>query len=84
MLNRILLIVTLFAMLAYSIYVAIEGWLSLEGVTLSYWGNVALIAGVLLSLIIGCGLMALAFYSHKSGHDEAVDDGFDKINHNRH
>jgi len=33
---------------------------------------VATILGVFLSMVIGCGLFALAFFSDKSGHDEAV------------
>lgn len=30
----------------------------------------ATIGGVFLSVLVGCGLFALAFYSDKSGHDE--------------
>ena len=33
---------------------------------------VATILGVFLSMVVGCGLFALAFFSDKSGHDEAV------------
>jgi len=32
----------------------------------------ATIAGVFLSIAIGCGLFAAAFFSDRSGHDEAV------------
>ena len=34
----------------------------------------ATIGGVFLSTLLGCGLFALAFYSDKSGHDEASRD----------
>ena len=39
-------------------------------------GYIAMIAGVVFSLIIGCGLMALLFYSSRRGYDEPprVDD----------
>ena len=34
----------------------------------------ATVGGVFLSTLLGCGLFALAFYSDKSGHDEASRD----------
>lgn len=33
---------------------------------------VATILGVFLSVVLGCGLFALAFFSDKSGHDDDV------------
>lgn len=39
------------------------------------WNTHAIIAtilGVFLSILLGCGLFALAFFSDKSGHDENV------------
>ena len=35
---------------------------------------VATIAGVFLSVLLGCGLFAAAFFSDKSGHDQSVTD----------
>ena len=35
---------------------------------------VAMTAGVLISVVLGCGLFALAFFSDKSGHDQRVND----------
>lgn len=35
---------------------------------------VATILGVFFSMLLGCGLFALAFFSDKSGHDEDVTD----------
>ena len=35
---------------------------------------VATILGVFFSMVLGCGLFALAFFSDKSGHDDAVRD----------
>jgi len=34
---------------------------------------IATVAGVFLSVVLGCGLFALAFFSDKSGHDVHVD-----------
>jgi hypothetical protein len=35
---------------------------------------IATIAGVFVSVVLGCGLFALAFFSDKSGHDQNVTD----------
>jgi cytochrome c oxidase assembly factor CtaG len=35
---------------------------------------VATILGVFLSVVLGCGLFALSFFSDKSGHDQSVSD----------
>lgn len=35
---------------------------------------IATIAGVFLSVLLGCGLFAAAFFSSKSGYDEKVRD----------
>src|SRR3546814_7304358 len=61
-------------------------WIGVAGVlmvigALSYLGinghltfvvAVATIAGVFLSVMLGCGLFAAAFFSDKSGHDQSV------------
>lgn len=63
-------------------------WISVAGVIvtilalwyLSLYGPlrfpmvVATVAGVFFSILLGCGLFAVAFYSEKSGHDQAVTD----------
>lgn len=36
--------------------------------------TIAMIAGVLVSVVLGSGLFALAFFSDKSGHDQTVTD----------
>jgi uncharacterized membrane protein len=48
-------------------YLGAMGDLSLHAV-------IATVLGVFLSVLLGCGLFALAFFSDKSGHDEAVSD----------
>ena len=35
---------------------------------------VAVIGGVFLSILLGCGLFAASFFSDKSGHDQSVSD----------
>lgn len=38
----------------------------------------ATVGGVFLSVLLGCGLFALGFYSSKSGHDERSRDATDR------
>jgi uncharacterized membrane protein len=40
----------------------------------SFHAVIATILGVFFSVLLGCGLFALAFFSDKSGHDEDVTD----------
>jgi hypothetical protein len=66
----------LFLLLAASAYVVYEGWTAHSGgIEEPDWGYAMLGVGVMFGLAIGCGLMALAFYSSRRGYDErtAVD-----------
>jgi len=40
---------------------------------MSNHGWIAMGLGAFFSIVIGCGLMALMFYSSRGGHDEAAD-----------
>ena len=48
------------------------GYLELVG-DLTRHAVIATVLGVFFSVLLGSGLFALAFFSDKSGHDEAVD-----------
>jgi uncharacterized membrane protein YgdD (TMEM256/DUF423 family) len=48
-------------------YLALTGELYLHMV-------IATLGGVFFSVVLGCGLMAAAFFSDKSGHDRTVTD----------
>jgi len=66
----------LLLLLAASAYVVYEGWTAHSGgIEMPDWGYAMLGVGVMFGLAIGCGLMALAFYSSRRGYDErtAVD-----------
>jgi len=39
---------------------------------------IATVAGTFVSVMLGCGLFALAFFSDKSGHDQTVSDATEK------
>jgi hypothetical protein len=67
---RALIIVALFALLAVSVWFAAAAWLRIGGDAIPFYGYVAIAGGVLFSLLIGGGLMALVFYSSRHGYDD--------------
>jgi hypothetical protein len=74
--GTIVLMAALAAILVAALWYAADAWLSLAGPPMPAIGYVAMGFGVLFSLIVGCGLMALVFYSSRHGYDEPyrVDD----------
>jgi len=66
------LILVLLAVLAATLWWAIYAWNSVD-VEMSIHGYIAMILGIVFSLVIGCGLMALMFYSSRHGYDEPPD-----------
>jgi hypothetical protein len=69
------LVAALLAILAASGWLAARTWLSSAGSPMSTNGYVAMALGIVFSLALGCGLMALLFYSSRHGYD---DIGYDK------
>ncbi len=67
---RALLIIALFALLALAVWFAAAAWAHLGGDAIPFYGYVAIVGGVLFSLLIGGGLMALVFYSSRHGYDD--------------
>jgi hypothetical protein len=57
------------ALLAGAVYVGYVGW-NLTDVSMPLTGYVAMTLGIVFSLLIGGGLMALMFYSSRHGYDE--------------
>jgi predicted transporter len=57
---------------------AVSAWNASSGVEMSKHGWIALGLGTFFSLLIGCGLMALMFYSSRHGYDDAADPFRDK------
>ena len=68
-----MLLAALSAILIMTIAWAITVWTSSNDVPMSKHGWIALGLGTVFSLVIGCGLMALMFFSSRSGHDEAAN-----------
>jgi hypothetical protein len=67
---RALLVIALFALLALAVWFAAAAWAHLGGDAIPFYGYVAIAGGVLFSLLIGGGLMALVFYSSRHGYDD--------------
>lgn len=70
--GTVLLLVVLLALLVASIVFASSVWTS-EQAELPPFIWAALAGGVFFSLVVGCGLMALIFYSSRAGYDEAPE-----------
>jgi len=50
-----------------SLWYAVKVWTSMAGVHMSGWGWLFLVLGIVVTIALGAGLMALVFYS--SRHD---------------
>lgn len=57
------------ALLAVAVWVFYRNWILVD-VDLPPWGWISLVAGVVATLAVGVGLMALIFYSSRMGYDE--------------
>ena len=60
-------IAVLLALLGWAIWYAVDAWRSMRGVTMHPLGWVFLVMGIVVTFLIGAGLMGLVFYS--SRHD---------------
>ncbi len=69
-------VVPLLAILVAAGWYAARAWVSVSGPPMPINGYVAMALGIFFSLFVGCGLMALVFYSNRHGYDEPyrVDD----------
>jgi purine-cytosine permease-like protein len=68
--------VPLLIMLAVAGWYASRAWTALSGPPMPATGYIAMTLGIVFSLVVGCGLMGLLFYSNRYGYDEPhrVDD----------
>lgn len=70
----VVLLASLGIMLIASVWFAYQGLIVGEGpVPTNFY--VAMILGIVFSLIVGVGLMALVFYSNRKGYDEPPSFG---------
>jgi ABC-type multidrug transport system permease subunit len=62
-------IIVLVGFLAGGIYFAVHAWNEMAGTPIPPLGWTFMILGVVLTLLVGGGLMALLFYSSRAGKD---------------
>jgi hypothetical protein len=72
---RILALLALFALLAASLYYAYGLWVAVDAPDMPAGLYVAMVLGVVFSIVVGSGLMALVFYSSRRGYDERASGG---------
>jgi len=63
------LVLPLLAILAVALWCAVHAWNAVD-VEMSVHGYIAMILGIIFSLVVGCGLMGLMFYSSRHGYDD--------------
>jgi hypothetical protein len=68
--RKILLFTPLFLLLVAALWFAASTWTHLAGDAIPGYGWVAIVGGVMFSLLVGGGLMALVFYSNRHGYDD--------------
>jgi hypothetical protein len=68
----------LLAILVAAGWFAAGAWTRLSGPPMPASGYVAMTFGIIFSLVVGCGLMALLFYSNRHGYDDPhrADDDY--------
>jgi hypothetical protein len=64
----------LLALAAVAVWTGITGWNLESDVEMSGHGYAAMAIGIVASLVVGIGLMALVFYSSRKGYDEAAGE----------
>jgi hypothetical protein len=67
--RKLAVIVPLVGLLVASVWFAFYSWTAIEGPPIPTEGYVAMALGVVFSLVVGIGLMALVFYSSRHGYD---------------
>jgi phosphate/sulfate permease len=65
-----MIVTVLMALLAASLWFALGWWTELEDADLPLSIYLAMAGGIVFSLLVGIGLMALVFYSSRQGYDD--------------
>ena len=73
-----LIILAISATILITIF-AINLWLQMSDVTISYNGKIAIFVGAFFTILLGSGLMSLAYFSSKNGFDDRVDHNLDSL-----
>ena len=71
--GQLVILAVLLVILIVTAVWAVSVWNASGDAVMSTHGWIALGLGTFFSLLIGCGLMALMFYSHRHGYDELTE-----------
>jgi hypothetical protein len=71
--GHVIILAALVVILIFTAVWAVSVWTAAGDAVMSKHGWIALGLGTFFSVLIGCGLMALMFFSSRSGHDEVAD-----------
>ena len=77
--NTLPLITLIVSMIVLITIFAINLWLQMSDVTISYNGKIAIFLGAFFTILLGSGLMSLAYFSSKNGFDDQVDHDLDSL-----
>jgi O-antigen ligase len=69
-----LVILVLLVLLGVTVGWTIWGWEQTAGTAMGFHGWMAMTLGIVFTILVGCGLMGLMFYSSRHGYDEAASD----------
>lgn len=64
------IVAALVAILVATVWLGAQGWMAHSDVVMTKHGYIAMGLGIFFSLLVGCGLMALTFYSSRRGYDD--------------
>lgn len=67
--RKFAILLPLIVLLAIAVWFLTYAWNAIEGPPIPTGGYVAMWLGIVFSVIVGCGLMALVFYSSRRGYD---------------
>ncbi len=71
--KTLLTLAVLFGFLALSVVFGYWVWAELGEVEMSRHGWIALTLGTVFTFLVGAGLMALVFFSHRRGYDDRAN-----------
>ncbi len=77
--GTVAMLAVLFVILAAAAWFASRAWTSVSGPPMPTAGYAAMILGIVFSLVVGCGLMALLFYSNRHGYDDQFQPKDDRL-----
>ena len=77
--NILFLVIIVISALILITTCAINLWLQMSEITISYNGKIAIFIAAFFTILLGSGLMSLAYFSSKNGFDDQVDHDLDSL-----